>query len=345
MDVWWRSSNLRIIPGSWAANFTRNSNRVRWIVILSLKASSKLPCKIGQPSEKYPVSKSRAPDSCELSGLLSMSTKLVKIGNIEIGAGRPLAVIAGPCVIESRESALKHASLLKEAADRVGVPYIFKSSYDKANRSSVDSYRGPGLDKGLEILAEVKKKTRVPILTDVHEREQVASVRDVADVLQIPAFLCRQTDFVVAVAQSGKVVNVKKGQFLAPWDIGNIVDKILSANNDQILLTERGVSFGYNNLVSDMRSLVVMRELGYPVVFDATHSLQLPGGLGKASGGERKYIGPLARAGVAVGVDALFMEVHENPDQALSDGPNSLPLREFEGVLRIVKEIDGILKQ
>lgn len=274
-----------------------------------------------------------------------MSTKLVKIGNIEIGAGRPLAVIAGPCVIESRESALKHASLLKEAADRVGVPYIFKSSYDKANRSSVDSYRGPGLDKGLEILAEVKKKTRVPILTDVHEREQVASVRDVADVLQIPAFLCRQTDFVVAVAQSGRVVNVKKGQFLAPWDIGNIVDKILSANNDQILLTERGASFGYNNLVSDMRSLVVMRELGYPVVFDATHSLQLPGGLGKASGGERKYIGPLARAGVAVGVDALFMEVHENPDQALSDGPNSLPLREFEGLLRMVKEIDGILKR
>ena len=274
-----------------------------------------------------------------------MSSKRVKVGNIEIGAGRPLAVIAGPCVIESRESALKHASLLKEAADRVGVPYIFKSSYDKANRSSVDSYRGPGLDKGLEILAEVKKKTGVPILTDVHEREQVASVSEVADVLQIPAFLCRQTDFVVAVAQSGKVVNVKKGQFLAPWDIGNIVDKILSANNDQILLTERGVSFGYNNLVSDMRSLVVMRELGYPVVFDATHSLQLPGGLGKASGGERKYIGPLARAGVAVGVDALFMEVHENPDQALSDGPNSLPLGEFEGVLRMVKEIDGILKR
>ena len=274
-----------------------------------------------------------------------MSTKRVKVGSIEIGAGRPVAVIAGPCVIESRESALKHASLLKEAAERVGVPYIFKSSYDKANRSSVNSYRGPGLHKGLEILAEVKEKTKVPVLTDVHEREQVASVRGVADVLQIPAFLCRQTDFVIAVAQSGKVVNIKKGQFLAPWDIGNIVDKILSANNDQILLTERGVSFGYNNLVSDMRSLVVMRELGYPVVFDATHSLQLPGGLGKASGGERKYIGPLARAGVAVGIDALFMEVHENPDQALSDGPNSLPLREFEGVLRIIKEIDGILKR
>jgi 2-dehydro-3-deoxyphosphooctonate aldolase (KDO 8-P synthase) len=254
-------------------------------------------------------------------------------------------VIAGPCVIESRDSALRHAAALKAAADRVGVPYIFKSSYDKANRSSADSYRGPGLREGLDILSEVKEKTGVPVLTDVHEREQVSSVKEVADVLQIPAFLCRQTDFVVAVAQSGKVVNVKKGQFLAPWDVANIVDKILSVNNDQILLTERGTSFGYNNLISDMRSLVVMRELGYPVVFDATHSLQLPGGLGKASGGERKYISPLARAGVAVGVDALFMEVHEDPDHALSDGPNSLPLREFEGVLRLVKEIDGILKR
>jgi 2-dehydro-3-deoxyphosphooctonate aldolase (KDO 8-P synthase) len=273
-----------------------------------------------------------------------MVTKKVTVGSIEIGAGKPLAVIAGPCVIESRDSALKHASQLKEAADRIGVPYIFKSSYDKANRSSRDSYRGPGLEKGLEILAEVKKKVGVPVLTDVHEREQVTSVKTVADVLQIPAFLCRQTDFVIAVAQSGKVVNVKKGQFLAPWDISNIVEKIRSTGNDQILLTERGVSFGYNNLVSDMRSLVVMRELGYPVVFDATHSLQLPGGLGKASGGERKYILPLARAGVATGVDALFMEVHEDPDHALSDGPNSLPLTEFEGLLRIVKEIDEILK-
>lgn len=274
-----------------------------------------------------------------------MSTKSVRIGDIEIGAGRPLAVIAGPCVIESRESALKHASLLKEAADRVGVPYIFKSSYDKANRSSADSYRGPGLVKGLEILAEVKKKTGVPLLTDVHEREQVSSVREVADVLQIPAFLCRQTDFVLAVARSERVVNVKKGQFLAPWDIGNVVDKIVSTGNEQVLLTERGVSFGYNNLVSDMRSLVVMRELGYPVMFDATHSLQLPGGLGRASGGERKYIAPLARAGVAAGVDALFMEVHEDPDHALSDGPNSLPLKEFEGLIRMVKEIDGLLKR
>jgi 2-dehydro-3-deoxyphosphooctonate aldolase (KDO 8-P synthase) len=270
--------------------------------------------------------------------------KLVEIGNFQIGAGRPLAVIAGPCVIESQESALRHASLLKEAADRAGVPYIFKSSYDKANRSSASSFRGPGLERGLEILAEVKRKVGVPILTDVHESAQVAGVQQIADVLQIPAFLCRQTDFVVAVANSGRVVNVKKGQFLAPWDIANVVDKILSTGNDRVLLTERGVSFGYNNLVSDMRSLVWMRELGYPVVFDATHSLQLPGGLGHASGGERKYIPALARAAVAAGVDALFMEVHEDPDKALSDGPNSLPLKDFEKLIRTVKQIDEMVK-
>jgi len=274
-----------------------------------------------------------------------MRSKLIKIGAVEVGAGRPLAVIAGPCVIESRDSALEHAARLKEAADRVGVPFIFKSSYDKANRSSVTSYRGPGLAKGLEILAEVKSKVGVAILSDVHEKEQVGPAKEVIDILQIPAFLCRQTDFVIAVAESGKVVNVKKGQFLAPWDMVNIAQKILSTGNDQILLTERGVSFGYNNLVSDMRSLVVMGELGYPVVFDATHSLQLPGGLGHASGGERKFIAHLARAGVAVGVDALFMEVHEDPDRALSDGPNSLPLAEFEALLRVVKEIDGIAKE
>ena len=274
-----------------------------------------------------------------------MRSKLIKIGDVEVGAGRPLAVIAGPCVIESRDSALEHAARLKEAADRVGVPFIFKSSYDKANRSSVTSYRGPGLAKGLEILAEVKSKVGVAILSDVHEKEQVGPAKEVIDILQIPAFLCRQTDFVIAVAKSGKVVNVKKGQFLAPWDMVNIAQKILSTGNDQILLTERGVSFGYNNLVSDMRSLVVMGELGYPVVFDATHSLQLPGGLGHASGGERKFIAHLARAGVAVGIDALFMEVHEDPDRALSDGPNSLPLAEFEALLRVVKEIDAIAKE
>ena len=270
--------------------------------------------------------------------------KPVEIGSFKIGGGRPLAVIAGPCVIESQESALRHAALLKQAADRAGVPYIFKSSYDKANRSSGSSFRGPGLERGLEILAEVKRKVGVPILTDVHESAQVAAVQQIADVLQIPAFLCRQTDFVLAVANSGKVVNVKKGQFLAPWDIANVVDKILSTGNDRLLLTERGVSFGYNNLVSDMRSLVWMRELGYPVIFDATHSLQLPGGLGHASGGERKYIPALARAAVAVGIDDMFMEVLEKPERALSDGPNSLPLNDFEKLIRAVKQIDEMVK-
>ena len=274
-----------------------------------------------------------------------MTAKIITLGNLRIGGGAPLAVIAGPCVIESKESALRHAAALKEKADRVGVAYIFKSSYDKANRSSLGSFRGPGLEKGLEILAAVKDKIGVPILTDVHEIDQVGAVKEVADVLQIPAFLCRQTDFVLAVAKSGRVVNIKKGQFLAPWDMRNIVEKISSTGNDKILLTERGASFGYNNLVSDMRSLVVLRELGYPVVFDATHSLQLPGGLGHASGGERKYIPALARAGVAAGVDALFMEVHEDPDHAKSDGPNSLDLKDFESLLRVVKEIDALVKE
>jgi 2-dehydro-3-deoxyphosphooctonate aldolase (KDO 8-P synthase) len=273
-----------------------------------------------------------------------MSTKRISIGEFQIGGDLPIAVIAGPCVIESRESALQHATALKEKADRVGVPYIFKSSYDKANRSSVGSFRGPGLKKGLEILAEVKKQVGVPVLTDVHEIDQVGPVKEVADILQIPAFLCRQTDFVIAVGNSGKIVNVKKGQFLAPWDMRNVVEKIRSTGNEQILLTERGVSFGYNNLVSDMRSLVAMRELGYPVVFDATHSLQLPGGLGNASGGERRYIPALARAGVAAGIDALFMEVHQEPDHALSDGPNSLDLKDFEKLLQTVKTIDSLTK-
>lgn len=273
-----------------------------------------------------------------------MTPKIIRVGGFEIGAGKPLALIAGTCVIEGRESALRHASFLKQVADRVGIPFIYKSSYDKANRTSLESPRGPGIEKGLKILAQVKKEIGVPILTDVHTEDQVALVKEVADVLQIPAFLCRQTDFVIAVAQSGKVVNVKKGQFLAPRDLRNVVENIVSTGNEQVMVTERGVSFGYNNLISDMRSLVVLREFGYPVVFDATHSLQLPGGLGKASGGERKFIPALARAGVAVGVDALFMEVHEDPDHALSDGPNSLPLKEVEGLLKMVKEIDEQIK-
>jgi len=266
----------------------------------------------------------------------------VKIGEIEMGQGKPLGLIAGPCVIEGRESALRHACALKEIAGRVGVPLIYKSSYDKANRTSLESFRGPGLDRGLEILAEVKKVCGLPLLTDVHEIEQVPRVKEVVDVLQIPAFLCRQTDFVLAVARSGRVVNVKKGQFLAPWDLKNVVDKILSTGNAQVMVTERGVSFGYNNLVADMRSLMIMRDFGCPVVFDATHSLQLPGGMGKVSGGQRRFIAALARAGVAVGVDAVFMEVHEDPDRALSDGPNSLALEEVEGLLRQLKEIHAI---
>jgi len=273
-----------------------------------------------------------------------MAFKSVKVGGFEIGAGKSLALIAGPCVIEGREAALRHASLIREVTDRVGIPYIYKSSYDKANRSSLESYRGPGIKRGLEILAEVKERIGVPLLTDVHEKGQVSLVQEVVDVIQIPAFLCRQTDFVIAVAQSGRVINVKKGQFLAPWDMRNVIEKIVSTGNEQVMVTERGFSFGYNHLISDMRSLVVMRELGYPVVFDATHSLQLPGGLGKASGGERQFIGALARAGVAVGIDAIFMEVHENPDRALSDGPNSLSLRDLEGLLKRLKEIDGIVK-
>ena len=273
-----------------------------------------------------------------------MASKKIKIGGFEIGGGRPLALIAGPCVIESADSAMRHAAFIKSVADRVGMPVIFKSSYDKANRTSLSSFRGPGIDEGLRILAKVRREIGVPVLTDVHEKEQAALVKDSADVLQIPAFLCRQTDFVLAVARSGKAVNVKKGQFLAPWDVRNIVEKIVSTGNEQVMVTERGASFGYNNLVSDMRSLVVLGELGYPVVFDATHSLQLPGGLGKASGGERRYIPALARAAVAVGIDALFMEVHENPDRAPSDGPNSLPLGELEELLKRVKEIDALLK-
>ncbi len=273
-----------------------------------------------------------------------MPFESLKIGGVEIGAGKRLALIAGPCVIEGREAALHHASVLQEIAGRAGLPLIYKSSYDKANRTSLESYRGPGIERGLEILAEVKEKLRIPLLTDVHEKEQVALVKEVVDILQIPAFLCRQTDFVLEVARSERVVNVKKGQFLAPWDLRNVVEKIVSTGNKQVMVTERGVSFGYNNLVADMRSLMVMRELGCPVVFDATHSLQLPGGMGKASDGQRQFIAALARAGVAVGVDAVFIEVHEDPDRALSDGPNSLPLKEVEGLLRSLKEIDDIVK-
>jgi 2-dehydro-3-deoxyphosphooctonate aldolase (KDO 8-P synthase) len=272
------------------------------------------------------------------------SVKEVRIGTVTLGGRRPLALIAGPCVIESEGACLEVAARLKELTRSLGIPLIFKSSYDKANRSSLRSYRGPGLDRGLKVLDRVKRELEIPVLSDVHRLEEVKEAAQVLDVLQVPAFLCRQTDFVLAVAQAGKGINIKKGQFLAPWDVQNIVEKIESAGNRSILLTERGASFGYNNLVADMRSLVVMRQTGYPVIYDVTHSLQLPGGLGTSSGGQREYIPPLARAGVAAGIDGLFMEVHPNPSEALCDGPNSQPLKEVGPLLEQLMALDRIVK-
>jgi len=270
--------------------------------------------------------------------------KIVEVGDIKIGGGNPFVLIAGPCVIESESLALEVASYVKALCDKFKIPYIFKSSYDKANRTSINSFRGPGIERGLEILSRVKEEVGVPVLSDVHLPEEALVAGEVLDVLQIPAFLCRQTDLVLAVARVGKPVNVKKGQFLSPYDVRYIVEKIESQGNYQILLTERGVSFGYNNLVVDFRSLPIMRETGYPVVFDATHSVQLPGGLKGASGGERRFVPYLARAAVAVGIDALFMEVHPDPDNALSDGPNMLPLKELRDLLKKLKEIDNLVK-
>ncbi len=273
------------------------------------------------------------------------SVKEVRIGPLILGGGRPLVLIAGPCVIESEGACLEVAAWLKELTRSLGIPLIFKSSYDKANRSSLRSYRGPGLDRGLKVLARVKRELEIPVLSDVHRFEEVKEAALVLDVLQVPAFLCRQTDFVLAVAQAAKAVNVKKGQFLAPWDLQNIVEKIESAGNRSILLTERGASFGYNNLVADMRSLVIMRQTGYPVIYDVTHSLQLPGGLGTSSGGQREYIPPLARAGVAAGIDGLFMEVHPDPSKAPCDGPNSQPLKEVGPLLEQLMALDRIVKK
>ena len=268
----------------------------------------------------------------------------VRVQNILVGPDYPVVLIAGPCVIESREHCLHMAGVLKEITAQHEIPFIFKTSYDKANRTSIHSYRGPELSEGLDILAEVKEKFDVPILCDVHTQDQARLAAEVLDILQIPAFLCRQTDFVLAVAETGKPVNVKKGQFLAPWDIKNVIEKIESTGNHQILLTERGVSFGYNYLVSDMRSLVIMRSYGYPVVFDATHSVQMPGGKGSSTGGDRQYVPYLARAATAVGIDALFVEVHDDPDRALSDGPNMLRLEDLPALIEQVKAIDAIVK-
>jgi len=269
----------------------------------------------------------------------------VRIGPLTIGGGAPLAFIGGPCVIESRDSSLRHAAALKRISQRAGLPFIFKSSFDKANRTSLDSFRGVGLEEGLKILGDVRREVGVPILTDVHEFGQAPLVAEVVDVLQTPAFLVRQTDFLQSCAATGKPVNVKKGQFLAPWDMKPVVEKMAATGNRQILITERGASFGYNNLVADMRSLPLLAEIGYPVVYDAGHSVQLPGGQGSSSGGHRQFIRPLARAAVATGsVDAVFLEVHENPEAALSDGPNSYRLAELEDLLRELRALSELVR-
>ncbi|MGH8147714.1 MAG: 3-deoxy-8-phosphooctulonate synthase [Rhodanobacteraceae bacterium] len=262
----------------------------------------------------------------------------------EVGLDQPFFLIAGPCVVESEQLQLDTAGRLKEITGGLGIPFIFKSSFDKANRTSASSFRGLGMEEGLRILAEVKKQIGVPVLTDVHEYTPFDEVAEVVDVLQTPAFLCRQTDFIQKVSGVGKPVNIKKGQFLSPWDMQNVVEKARAVGNDQIMVCERGASFGYNNLVSDMRSLAVMRETNCPVVFDATHSVQLPGGQGTKSGGQREFVPVLARAAVAVGVAGVFMETHPNPDKALSDGPNAWPLGKMEALLETLKELDAVTK-
>ena len=275
---------------------------------------------------------------------MSEKTRKWKIGGVEAGQGAPLFFVAGPCVIESEAHTLEMAERLAEAAGELHVPLIFKVSYDKANRSSVKSFRGPGMKEGLRILAEVKKKTGLPVLTDIHEPSQAARAAEVCEVIQIPAFLCRQTDLLIAAGKTGCTVNVKKGQFVSPWEMTNVVEKIASTGNEKIIVTERGAMFGYQNLVVDMRSFPILRKLGYPVVFDVTHSVQLPGGEGKSSGGRPEFIEPLARAGVAAGVDGIFMEVHDNPAKALSDGANALALEKFEPLVERLTKIAALVR-
>ena len=269
----------------------------------------------------------------------------MKLCGYEVGLEHPFFLIAGPCVIESEQLAMDTAGQLKEICGRLGIPFIYKSSFDKANRSSIGSFRGPGMEEGLRILQKVKDQIGVPVLTDVHEDTPLAEVAAVVDVLQTPAFLCRQTNFILNVARQGNPVNIKKGQFLAPWDMKNVVEKARTSGNEQIMVCERGVSFGYNNLVSDMRALAVMRETGCPVVFDATHSVQLPGGQGSSSGGQREFVPVLARAALAAGVAGLFMETHPDPARALSDGPNAWPLPRMENLLGTLKQLDAVAKQ
>src|SRR5829696_5180664 len=270
---------------------------------------------------------------------------VVTVGKARFGNTLPLALIAGPCALESRDHALEMASALKEITARVGVGFVYKTSFDKANRTNAKSNRGMGLDEALPIFAEIRQKLGVPIVTDVHEREQCARVAEVVDLLQIPAFLCRQTDLLLAAAATGRAVNVKKGQFLAPWDMANVVAKITGAGNADVLVTERGASFGYNTLVSDMRALPILAGIGAPVIFDATHSVQQPGGQGTSSGGQREFVPVLARAAVAVGVAGVFIETHQDPDKAPSDGPNMMPLREMEELLRTLVAFDRLAKR
>lgn len=269
----------------------------------------------------------------------------MKLCGYDVGPDKPFFLIAGPCVIESEQLVIDTAGVLKEICTRLDIPLIFKSSFDKANRTSVNSYRGLGMDEGLRILAEVKRQHGLPVLTDVHEDTDISAVATVVDVMQTPAFLCRQTNFIQRVASAGIPVNLKKGQFLSPWEMKNVVDKAKAVGNEHIMVCERGVSFGYNNLISDMRSLAVMRETGCPVVFDATHSVQLPGGQGETSGGQREFVPVLARAAVAVGVSGLFMETHPDPDRALSDGPNAVPLGQIEDLLTTLKDLDAVSKR
>ena len=271
-------------------------------------------------------------------------TREINIAGTKLGGNNPLFVIAGPCVIESEDITFHTAGRLKEICARTGLPLLFKSSYDKANRSSLSSYRGPGLEKGLRILSDVRSKFDIPVISDIHSMEEVKPASEVLDVLQIPAFLCRQTDLVLAASKTGKIVNIKKGQFLAPWDMRNVIDKFVSTGNRNLFITERGASFGYNNLVIDFRGFPVMRSFGYPLIFDVSHSLQLPGGKGKCSGGQREFADPLARAAVSVGIDGLFMEVHPEPDKALCDGPNMINLHEVETLLKTCMAIDELLK-
>ncbi|MEA3328233.1 MAG: 3-deoxy-8-phosphooctulonate synthase [Candidatus Omnitrophota bacterium] len=271
-------------------------------------------------------------------------TREIKVGNVKIGGNNPLVLIAGPCVIEDEEKALSHAGMLKDITARLDIPLIYKSSYDKANRTSISSFRGPGVKKGIKILEKVKNEIGVPVLSDLHCREEIKEVKEILDVIQIPAFLCRQTDLITACSRAGNVINVKKGQFMAPWDMAHVVRKIIASGGKQILITERGTSFGYNNLVSDMRSLEVMKNFGWPIIYDATHSVQLPGGEGNSSGGQRELVPGLARAAVGMGCDGLFIEVHVSPDKAPCDGPNMLEMDKLEVLLKQVKKIDKIVK-